>query len=120
MALILLTYSNSALYSCNKHYVSIHVSLSCAPRFQAKFLTYFSVIKSRLQAGKEHAKQYRSSLDGLATILREEGVQGLYKGVASKLLQSVLTAAILFACQRRIYELTKKVRVQVSHAASNV
>jgi adenine nucleotide transporter 17 len=50
----------------------------------------------------------------------EEGIQGLYKGIGSKLLQSVLTAAILFAGQRRIYEFTKKVRMQVSHVTSNV
>lgn len=42
-------------------------------------------------------------------ILEQEGVQGLYKGASSKLVQSVLTAAILFAGQKRIYELTKKV-----------
>ncbi|KAG2077444.1 peroxisomal membrane protein PMP47B [Suillus decipiens] len=68
----------------------------------------YIVLKSRLQAGQARAEQYKSSLDGLATILKEEGIQGLYKGVGSKLLQSVLTAAILFAVQRRIYELTKK------------
>lgn len=54
--------------------------------------------------------RYKSSLDGLLTIIREEGVEGLYKGVGSKLLQSVLTAAILFMCQRRIFEVTKTVR----------
>ena len=70
---------------------------------------YISVVKSRLQAGSEDASKYRSSLDGLLTILREEGIEGLYKGVGSKLLQSVLTAAILFAGQRRIFELTKSV-----------
>lgn len=43
------------------------------------------------------------------TVIREEGIAGLYKGIASKLIQSVLTAAILFAGQRRIYELTKAV-----------
>jgi hypothetical protein len=32
---------------------------------------------------------------------------GIYKGAGPKLVQSVLTAAILFASQRRIYELTK-------------
>ncbi|KAG2369827.1 peroxisomal membrane protein PMP47B [Suillus spraguei] len=68
----------------------------------------YIVLKSRLQAGQARAEQYKSSLDGLATILKEEGIQGLYKGVGSKLLQSVLTAAILFAVQRRIYEFTKK------------
>ncbi|OJA14681.1 hypothetical protein AZE42_02397 [Rhizopogon vesiculosus] len=84
--------------------------LGALSKLVATSTTYpYIVIKSRLQAGKEHAKQYRSSLDGLATILREEGIQGLYKGVGSKLIQSVLTAAILFAGQRRIYEFTKAV-----------
>ena len=34
-------------------------------------------------------------------------MSGIYKGAGPKLIQSVLTAAILFASQRRIYELTK-------------
>ncbi|KAG2128309.1 peroxisomal membrane protein PMP47B [Suillus bovinus] len=68
----------------------------------------YIVLKSRLQAGQACAEGYKSSSHGLATILKEEGIQGLYKGISSKLLQSVLTAAILFAVQRRIYELTKK------------
>ncbi|KAJ3869653.1 peroxisomal membrane protein [Lentinula novae-zelandiae] len=68
-------------------------------------LYYFhSVIKARLQAG---ATKYKSSLNALATILRDEGIEGLYKGMRSKLLQSVLTAAILFAFQRRIFLITK-------------
>lgn len=67
-----------------------------------------SVVKSRMQAGSAAALKYKSSLDGLLTIFREEGVEGLYKGMRSKLMQSVLTAAILFAGQRRIYEMTKK------------
>ncbi|EPQ59215.1 mitochondrial carrier [Gloeophyllum trabeum ATCC 11539] len=67
----------------------------------------YIVVKSRLQAGHARALKYKSTLDGILTILREEGVEGLYRGVGSKLLQSVLTAAILFACQRRIYEITK-------------
>lgn len=66
-------------------------------------------MKSRLQAGSVNAFKYKSSLDGLLTILNEEGVEGLYKGVGSKLGQSVLTAAILFAGQRRIFELMKNV-----------
>jgi solute carrier family 25 (peroxisomal adenine nucleotide transporter), member 17 len=72
-------------------------------------MLFQSVVKSRLQAGHAMALKYKSSLDGLLTIIREEGVQGLYKGVGNKLTQSVLTAAILFASQRRLYELTKKV-----------
>ena len=41
--------------------------------------------------------------------LKEEGIEGLYRGIGSKVTQSVLTAAILFAGQRRIFELTKAV-----------
>lgn len=78
-------------------------------------------MKSRLQAGRAHALRYKSSLDGLLTILKEEGVEGLYKGIGSKLVQSVLTAAILFACQRRIYELTKAVSLEaIFHAEYNL
>lgn len=42
-------------------------------------------------------------------ILKDEGIDGLYKGMGSKLVQSVLTAAILFAGQRRIFEISKAV-----------
>ncbi|KAG6919414.1 hypothetical protein DXG01_006297 [Tephrocybe rancida] len=68
----------------------------------------YIVMKSRLQAGQASALKYKSSIGGLLAIINEEGISGLYKGVGSKLVQSVLTAAILFACQRRIYEVTKK------------
>jgi solute carrier family 25 (peroxisomal adenine nucleotide transporter), member 17 len=67
-----------------------------------------------MQAGHANALKYKSSLDGLLTIIQAEGVKGLYKGVGSKLVQSVLTAAILFAGQRRIYELMKVVSVCVA------
>lgn len=65
-----------------------------------------SVVKSRLQAG--HAK-YKSALDGMLSIIKYEGIGGVYKGVGNKLLQSVLTAAILFLGQKKIYEVIKKV-----------
>ncbi|KAG5637775.1 hypothetical protein H0H81_003276 [Sphagnurus paluster] len=57
----------------------------------------YIVMKSRLQAGQASALKHKSSLDGILSILKEEGIGGLYKGVGSKLVQSVLTAAILFA-----------------------
>ena len=60
--------------------------------------------------------RYSSKLanDHLLTILREEGIDGLYKGVGNKFVKSVLTAAILFVGQKRIYEMTKKVRFVLS------
>ncbi|KAJ6599092.1 mitochondrial carrier domain-containing protein [Mycena vulgaris] len=83
--------------------------LGALSKLVATSSTYpYIVVKSRLQAGQAHALKYKSALDGLLTILKDEGVEGLYKGIGSKLVQSVLTAAILFAGQRRIYEITKK------------
>ncbi|PFH46325.1 hypothetical protein AMATHDRAFT_199634 [Amanita thiersii Skay4041] len=83
--------------------------LGAISKLVATSLTYpYIVVKSRLQAGSANALKYKSSLDGLLTIIKEEGIEGLYKGIEKKLVQSVLTAAILFAGQRRIYELTKK------------
>jgi adenine nucleotide transporter 17 len=80
--------------------------LGALSKLVATSSTYpYIVVKSRLQAGH---LQYKSSLDGLLTIVKEEGIEGLYKGIGSKLTQSVLTAAILFAGQKKIYEMTKK------------
>ncbi|KAJ7276375.1 peroxisomal membrane protein [Mycena haematopus] len=83
--------------------------LGALAKLLATSLTYpYIVVKSRLQAGHAHALKYKSAIDGLLTILKDEGLHGLYKGIGNKLIQSVLTAAILFASQRRIYEITKK------------
>ncbi|KAF8639852.1 hypothetical protein AX17_001107 [Amanita inopinata Kibby_2008] len=88
--------------------------LGAISKLVATSLTYpYIVVKSRLQAGSANALKYKSSLDGLLTILKGEGIEGLYKGIGSKLIQSVLTAAILFAGQRRIYEVTKNNRYSV-------
>jgi len=84
--------------------------LGAISKLLATSTTYpYIVLKSRLQAGHIGASKYRSSLNGILTVIQEEGFRGLYRGIGSKLIQSVLTAAILFACQRRLYELTKKV-----------
>ncbi|KAH9959196.1 mitochondrial carrier [Russula dissimulans] len=84
--------------------------LGAISKFVATGVTYpYIVVKSRLQAGSAAAARYRSALHGLRTIISEEGIGGIYKGAGPKLLQSVLTAAILFASQRRIYELTKSI-----------
>ena len=85
----------------------IHICRPCWVSWTIHVLTVnFSVVKSRLQAG--HAK-YKSALDGMLSIIKNEGVGGVYKGVGNKLLQSVLTAAILFVGQKKIYEVVKKV-----------
>ena len=49
----------------------------------------------------------------MTEVVHNEGVGGLYRGISSKLLQSILTAAILFASKERIYKMTKAVLVHV-------
>ncbi|KAM5534456.1 hypothetical protein V8D89_011923 [Ganoderma adspersum] len=89
--------------------------LGALSKLVATSSTYpYIVVKSRLQAGQANAQRYKSAFDGVATIVKEEGIEGLYKGVGSKLIQSVLTAAILFAGQKRIYEVIKKTLTRVA------
>ncbi|KAI0340854.1 mitochondrial carrier [Trametopsis cervina] len=84
--------------------------LGALAKLVATSLTYpYIVLKSRMQAGSADGQRYRSSLDGLLTIVDEEGVRGLYKGISTKLVHSVLNASILFVSQRRLYEVTKRV-----------
>ena len=61
-----------------------------------------------MQAGAAHSKRYRNAIHGLLTIIREEGLSTLYNGIASKLVQSVLTAAFLFASKERFYQIAKQ------------
>lgn len=58
----------------------------------------------------------------MTDIVNREGLAGLYRGITSKLLQSMLTAALLFLGKERIYNFTKaalaapKVAAQASSA----
>ncbi|ELU41438.1 peroxisomal membrane protein [Rhizoctonia solani AG-1 IA] len=84
--------------------------LGALSKLVATTITYpYIVIKSRMQSGHAHTREYKSAWDGLSKIMQREGVAGLYRGIGSKLAQSVLTAAILFAGQKRFYELIKTV-----------
>jgi adenine nucleotide transporter 17 len=50
----------------------------------------------QLRQSADPNKQYKSVIDGFRKIVHGEGVKGLYKGIETKLLQSVLTSAFLF------------------------
>ncbi|PRP76437.1 peroxisomal membrane protein PMP47B [Planoprotostelium fungivorum] len=62
----------------------------------ATVVTYpYIVVKSRLQAaGKGEDKQ--STSEALSQLLKTEGIRGFYKGIESKILQSVLNASFQF------------------------
>lgn len=71
----------------------------------ATSITYpYIVVKSRmhLKDSKDEKQRYKSIFDGLTKIFRNEGVAGFYKGIESKLVQSVLTAALTFALKEEL------------------
>ncbi|CAG9463647.1 unnamed protein product [Pedinophyceae sp. YPF-701] len=83
--------------------------LSAVAKAGATVATYpMMVVKSRLQAGgKSNAQlQYKGTWDAVRTILRTEGLGGFFGGVQTKLVQSVLAAALLFMVKE---ELARKV-----------
>jgi adenine nucleotide transporter 17 len=63
--------------------------------------------KCSLPAQQSASHAYPSIPAALRSIVASEGLLGLYAGLRAKLLQSVLTAALLFAGQQRVYELAK-------------
>ncbi|WFD35250.1 hypothetical protein MCUN1_002101 [Malassezia cuniculi] len=69
------------------------------------------VIKARQQAlSSDMPKNKRANVwTAMTDVVQEEGFAGLYRGLLSKLLQSILTAAILFASKERIYKITKSI-----------
>jgi len=86
-----------------------HFFLGAFSKLVATSITYpYIVIKSRMQLrqSNDDSIRYNSVFDGLRKIIKKEGVQGLYKGIQSKLLQSVLTAAILFMAKEALFEYT--------------
>jgi len=71
----------------------------------ATAITYpYIVIKSRMQVSQQGEEKYSSILDGFKKIIATEGVTGLYKGISSKIVQSVLSAAFLFLAKEVLFD----------------
>ncbi|KAK0539483.1 hypothetical protein OC834_000038 [Tilletia horrida] len=72
------------------------------------------VIKSRMQSGGSGKGARGNVWSAMVDIVNSEGFAGLYRGMSSKLLQSVLTAAILFMSKERVFLLTKRALTTVA------
>lgn len=68
-------------------------------------------VKSRMHVASKGEKKY-TMMEGIRKIIREEGWGGLYKGIGPKIVQSVITAAFLFAFKDAIYGLTVAMRAK--------
>ncbi|WMV31249.1 hypothetical protein MTR67_024634 [Solanum verrucosum] len=81
--------------------------LGAVAKLGATVVTYpLLVIKSRLQAKQDidadKRHQYKGTLDALMKIIRYEGFHGFFKGMGTKIVQSVLAAAILFMVKEEL------------------
>ncbi|KAJ1338555.1 solute carrier family 25 (peroxisomal adenine nucleotide transporter) member 17 [Microdochium nivale] len=75
----------------------------------ATSITYpYITVKSQMHVADSGRKEGVSQT--ISRVIKEEGYAGLYKGIAPKVTQSVLTAAFLFAFKDVLYEHTVKLR----------
>ncbi|SPC67071.1 related to peroxisomal membrane protein PMP47B [Ustilago sp. UG-2017b] len=90
--------------------------LGALSKLFATGLTYPQiVIKSRQHAGSSKGAS-ANIWTAMTEIFNREGITGLYRGITSKLLQSVLTAAILFLAKERVFNITKALVAPVAAA----
>ncbi|KAL0077532.1 mitochondrial carrier domain-containing protein [Phycomyces blakesleeanus] len=79
--------------------------LGAISKLCATGITYpYLVIKSRMQSAQGDDEKYPSIWEGFKKIIATEGVKGLYKGISSKIVQSVLTAAFLFMAKEILFD----------------
>ena len=62
----------------------------------------YITLKARMQLRQSNGEGY-TFLSGFTKILKNEGIAGLYKGIGPKIVQSVLTAALLFAFKEQLF-----------------
>ncbi|XP_004307616.1 PREDICTED: peroxisomal nicotinamide adenine dinucleotide carrier [Fragaria vesca subsp. vesca] len=91
--------------------------LGALAKLGATVVTYpLLVVKSRLQAKQvttgDKRHHYKGTLDAILKMIRYEGLHGFYKGMSTKIVQSVLAAAVLFMVKE---ELVKGVRFMLTN-----
>ncbi|XP_059628030.1 peroxisomal nicotinamide adenine dinucleotide carrier-like [Cornus florida] len=96
--------------------------LGALAKLGATVVTYpLLVVKSRLQAkqliGGDKRHQYKGTFDAIMKMIHYEGFYGFYKGMGTKIVQSVLAAAILFMVKE---ELVKASRWLLTKDAVNI
>ncbi|BBN19526.1 solute carrier family 25 (peroxisomal adenine nucleotide transporter), member 17 [Marchantia polymorpha subsp. ruderalis] len=100
-----------------KHTTATEVfAIASVAKLGATVVTYpLLVVKSRLQAkqeiGGDKALQYSGTADAIVKMVRYEGILGFYKGMSTKIVQSVVAAAVLFMIKE---ELVKGARALVT------
>ncbi|KAK1317054.1 Peroxisomal nicotinamide adenine dinucleotide carrier [Acorus calamus] len=84
--------------------------LGALAKLGATLCTYpLLVVKSRLQAkqdiGGNIAFRYTGTLDAIFKMIRYEGLPGFYKGMSTKIVQSVFAASVLFMVKEELVKM---------------
>ncbi|TXG51820.1 hypothetical protein EZV62_020989 [Acer yangbiense] len=82
------------------------------------------VVKSRLQAKQEIggniSLRYSGTIDAIIKMIRYEGFPGFYKGMSTKIVQSVFAASVLFMVKEELVKAYMKLAVKSQKLLSNV
>ncbi|MBA0694834.1 hypothetical protein Goari_005104 [Gossypium aridum] len=81
--------------------------LGALAKLGATVVTYpLNVVKARLQAKQvatgDRRHRYKGTMDAILKMIRYEGFYGFYKGMSTKIVQSVLAAAVLFMIKEEL------------------
>ncbi|KAK9283304.1 hypothetical protein L1049_011542 [Liquidambar formosana] len=81
--------------------------LGAVAKLGATVVTYpLLVVKARLQAKQvsdgDKRHHYKGTFDAIMKMIRYEGFYGFYKGMSTKIVQSVLAAAVLFMIKEEL------------------
>ncbi|XP_038068555.1 peroxisomal membrane protein PMP34-like [Patiria miniata] len=94
-------------YTGDKEHSSVlYFMMGAVAKIIATLLTYpLQLVQTKQRYGKEESeshKKLKSMWSVLCFIVRNQGLQGLFKGLEAKLLQTVLTAAMMFTIYEKI------------------
>ncbi|XP_004490955.1 peroxisomal nicotinamide adenine dinucleotide carrier [Cicer arietinum] len=86
--------------------------LGALAKLGATVVTYpLLVVKARLQARQvkngDKRHNYEGTWDAIIKMIRYEGLNGFYKGMGTKIVQSVLAAAVLFMVKEELVKQTR-------------
>lgn len=101
----------AARFAKKKRPSSLQVFLmSAVAKAGATIMTYpMLTVKTRLMSARKHDTdfQYSGVFDAVSQIMRREGLGGYYRGMSTKITQSILGAAILLVCKEKITDITR-------------
>jgi solute carrier family 25 folate transporter 32 len=88
---------------------------SSASKLLASLTTYpLEVVRTRMQVQRSDGKtplHYKTVMGSLRTIIKEEGVRGLYMGLQTNLIRVVPACAITFTSYELVYRFLKRVNL---------